>query len=137
MIAATLEANALARRYHQANVVLMARAWTSYLGFVTGMILALVGAVFVLGRVQEVPASIEAKYGPMSGSLQTAAPGIVLAVLGVSLMIAALFVPYNITVTDKSIYLASPRGPTGESEPQAPRINFPAEPPSPQPDAKK
>src|SRR5215469_15904477 len=39
MTMALLEANALDRRYHQASVGLMARVWTSYLGFVTGMVL--------------------------------------------------------------------------------------------------
>lgn len=102
-----LEANALERRYHQASVVLMARVWTSYLGFVTGMILTLVGAAFTLGRVQESPTSIEAKAGEASGALQTSAPGIVLATLGAVLMIATLFVPYNITVRDYAVYSAS------------------------------
>lgn len=32
---------------HQARVFLMTRTWLNYLGFVTGMILALMGAVFV------------------------------------------------------------------------------------------
>jgi hypothetical protein len=47
---AELERNALERRYHQANVLLMARTWTRYLGFLTGMIMAFVGAAFILGR---------------------------------------------------------------------------------------
>src|ERR1044071_307830 len=36
-----LEQYSLQRRYHQANVLLMARVWTRYLGFVTGMICTL------------------------------------------------------------------------------------------------
>lgn len=50
-ILTTLEKGAVERRYHQANVLLMSRVWIHYLGFVTGMILALVGAVFILGRL--------------------------------------------------------------------------------------
>src|SRR5262249_10180503 len=48
-----LEQYSVQRRYHQANVLLMARIWTRYLGFVTGMICTLVGAIFILGKLQE------------------------------------------------------------------------------------
>jgi hypothetical protein len=49
-VAAVLEADALQRRYHQANANMLARVWTRQLGFITGMLLALVGAAFILGR---------------------------------------------------------------------------------------
>jgi len=49
---AMLEQNVIARRYHQANSAMLARIWTRYLGFVTGMILTLVGAIFVLGKLR-------------------------------------------------------------------------------------
>lgn len=126
MILATLESNALARRYHQASVVLMARVWTSYLGFVTGMMLALVGAAFTLGRVQETATSIEAKAGEMGGSLRTAAPGIVLVTVGVALMIATLFVHYDITVADSAVYTRSLQKLDGAPAPKPPPIPFPA-----------
>jgi len=42
-----LEANALERRHHQANVLLMSRVWVRYLGFVTGMILAPWGELYI------------------------------------------------------------------------------------------
>ena len=41
------------QRYHQANVLLMAGVRVRYPGLVTGMILALIGAVFVLGKIRE------------------------------------------------------------------------------------
>jgi hypothetical protein len=50
-----LEAHVVDLRYHQANVFLMARVWTNYLGFVTGMTLALVGAAFILGQLKIFP----------------------------------------------------------------------------------
>jgi hypothetical protein len=125
-----LEANALDRRYHQASVVLMARVWTSYLGFVTGMTLALVGAVFILGRVQGTFTSLEAKVGDSGGALKTTAPGIVLACLGTLLMMATLFVRYQITVTDAAIY-SRPQGQLSEQPPsEKPNISFPAPAPT-------
>src|SRR6266496_3969764 len=46
----SLELYSIDRRYHQTNLLLMSRVWTRYMGFVTGMVLALIGAVFVLGK---------------------------------------------------------------------------------------
>jgi hypothetical protein len=128
MIDAKLEANALERRYHQASIVLMARVWTSYMGFVTGMILALVGAVFILGRVHESDTEIEAKFRDASGVLKTSAPGIVLASLGVAMMISTLFVRYDISVTDSAVYARTPRAVPPGTAPQAPDISFPPVP---------
>jgi len=120
-----LEANAMDRRYHQASVVLMARVWTSYLGFVTGMVLAILGAVFILGRVQGPSTSMEAKAADASASLKTSAPGIVLAAMGVLLMIATLYVRYDITVHDKAIYDGTVESPSQQTNPK-PVIDFPA-----------
>jgi len=119
-----LEANALDRRYHQASVVLMARVWTSYMGFVTGMVLAIIGAVFILGRVQGTHTSLEAKVAEASAALKTSAPGIVLAAMGVLLMIATLFVRYNISVSDAAIY-SKPGEPSSQQGSPKPPINFP------------
>lgn len=119
-----LEANAMDRRYHQASVVLMARVWTSYLGFVTGMVLAIIGAVFILGRVQGTHTSMEAKVVDAGIGLKTSAPGIVLAALGVFLMIATLYVRYDITVSDRAIYTRSGELPSAPEAPK-PTINFP------------
>jgi hypothetical protein len=52
-ILSSLETNIVERRYHQANVSLMSRVWTRYLGFVTGMVLAMVGSIFILGKLRE------------------------------------------------------------------------------------
>src|SRR5437764_5948659 len=48
-----LEQTALDHRYAQVNATLMLRAWTRHLGFLTGMILALVGSIFILARLSE------------------------------------------------------------------------------------
>lgn len=102
---AALEANALERRYHQANVLLMSRVWARYLGFVTGMILALVGAAFILGKLREEMTSLDAGQQGASVSLRSSSPGLVLAVLGVILMSATIVTSEEIRTTDSSIYL--------------------------------
>lgn len=85
-----LEGNALEKRYHQANVLLMSRVWIRYLGFLTGMILALIGATFVLGKLREPESSAAAEGSLWKFSMTTASPGLMLALLGTILMITAM-----------------------------------------------
>jgi hypothetical protein len=118
-----LEANALERRYHQANVLLMSRVWTRYLGFVTGMILALVGVTFILGRLQAPTTNLQARAESAQLSVKSASPGIILAVLGVFLMIATIITHHEIGVTDTAIYtgrwnLAAASEPWSDEQPK-------------------
>jgi hypothetical protein len=101
---ATLEGYTLERRYHQANVFLMSRIWKKYLGFVTGMILALVGAVFILGKLREPTSTLDAETGIGKFSLTTASPGLLLALLGTILMITTIVTHKKIEVQDKPTY---------------------------------
>lgn len=106
-VLASLDAALLERRYHQANVFLMGRLWTSYLGFVTGMILALVGAVFILGKLREDPTEAAAKGAFGEGTLRTSSPGIVLAALGVVLMITTIVTNHPIQTADSPVYIGA------------------------------
>lgn len=103
---AGLEAHALQRRYHQANVLVMSRIWTRYIGFLTGMILALVGATFILGKLREPTTQLDAQSEVWKFTLSTASPGIVLAVLGTLLMLTTLVVHTDIEVNDRPLYFA-------------------------------
>jgi hypothetical protein len=87
---ALLEQQTLERRYHQANVLLMARTWTSYLGFLTGMILAIVGATFILGKLREEASALRLQTPGAEANLRTTSPGIVLCVLGTVLILGAI-----------------------------------------------
>src|SRR5262245_61332042 len=49
----SIEVNVIERRYRNVTAFLISRLWLSYLGFVTGMILSLVGSVFVLGKLEQ------------------------------------------------------------------------------------
>src|ERR1700704_5402515 len=48
-----LEADLVDKRYHQASALLMSRIWTRQLAFMTGMIMAFLGAIFILGKLSE------------------------------------------------------------------------------------
>ena len=101
----SMEQDVVKRRYHQANTAVLARIWTRYLGFVTGMILSLVGAVFILGKLREPPTKLEADTSALKMSLYTSSPGIVLAVLGTVIMSIALAIPFEIETRDKATYV--------------------------------
>mgnify|MGYP001820416607 CR=1 FL=1 len=104
--AVLLEENALNRRYQQASLIMMSRVWIIYLGFVTGMTLALVGAAFILGKLREPTSQLEADSSVWKFSVTTASPGIVLAVLGTVLMISTMLLRADVSVNDAPVYLA-------------------------------
>jgi hypothetical protein len=103
--AAEMEVQVVTRRYRQATVLLMSRVWTLYLGFVTGMILALVGAAFILGRLQESASEVSVASPAGTWGLKSASPGIILAVLGTVLMLTTILTNHRIDVTDAAVYL--------------------------------
>ena len=100
-----LEGNMVDNLYQQARVLLMTRLWTTYIGFVTGMILALVGATFVLGKLETSPSALNTKTNLWDFSINSASPGLVLAVLGTTLMLATIFTHHPIETNHRAIYL--------------------------------
>jgi hypothetical protein len=112
-----LEANLIARRHHQADVNLMASIWSRYLGFITGMILALVGAAFTLGQLRDKGTKIEAGGSSAKATLTSASPGIVMSALGVALMITTIVTVHQLSTRDAAVYFVgdAPRVSTGGS----------------------
>jgi hypothetical protein len=101
-----LEQDVINKRYTQTNSVMIVRMWTRYLGFVTGMILALSGAVFVLGKLREDTTRVEARMEAVSGSLATSSPGLVLVTFGTLLMIVSVWIKSDIETIDSPVYVA-------------------------------
>jgi hypothetical protein len=113
-----LELHAMQRRYHQANVLLMSRVWICYLGFVTGMILAFVGSVFILGKLEVPPTSVGGEVASqLKYEIQSSSPGIILSALGVVLMIASIVVDHRIDVQDRPLYLRADTEPADRQRP--------------------
>lgn len=107
-VVSKLEAHSLERRYHQANVSLMARIWVKYLGFLTGMILSLAGAMFILGKISISDSKVEGELNNFGkGSLQSSSPGLFLIVMGVVLMIFTINFKHDINVKDGPAYLTT------------------------------
>lgn len=106
-IAAILESNIVARRYHQANMLLMSSVWSRYLGFTTGMIIALMGAAFILGQLKIGATSLEAgSTQGMRATLQSTSPGIVMCVLGVVLMVMTIVTLHTLNTKDTALYFS-------------------------------
>jgi hypothetical protein len=124
--AVTLEAANIDNQFHQGGVLLMSRVWTTYLGFVTGMILALVGAAFVLGKLHDESASeLKGEGHGLSVSFASASPGLVLAVLGTALMIASIVVHHSIEVTIRPVYLLPESGSSSSQSLAPPPLTIP------------
>lgn len=105
-----LEVYVINKRHHQANVLLMSRVWTRYLGFATGMILAMVGAIFVLGKLQSPTSDVQAEAANLKMSIKSASPGVILVALGVLLMAITIVTHHEITVSDRPLYTSSSPG---------------------------
>lgn len=125
-----LERELIIRRYNQANLTLTTRLWTRLMGFITGMILALVGAAFILGKLSEDFSEATAKAGPPGQewmfSVRSASPGIVLVVMGTVLMALSISIQATYSVEDKAIYF----GRVGQARvPQPGEALSPAAPP--------
>jgi hypothetical protein len=101
-----MEEKSLDRRYSQGGLLLVSRIFTKYLGFFTGMILAIVGAVFVIGKLQESTSDIE---GSMSDQMKlkivSSSPGIIFGVLGTVLMLSTILQHAEISVKDQPLFL--------------------------------
>jgi len=100
-----LEQEAMHLRYQQINATLLLRTWTRYTGFLVGMVLALVGAFFILGRLREETSQISIESSGVKGMLTSSSPGLILAVLGMILMVVTLAVKFDFTVNDRPVYL--------------------------------
>ena len=66
-----LEQDAMTMRYQQINATLLLRTWTRYTGFLVGMVLALVGAFFILGRLREETSQLSGESGGFKFALVT------------------------------------------------------------------
>lgn len=101
-----LEQDVMSMRYQQINATLLLRTWTRQTGFLVGMVLAMVGAFFILGRLKEETSQLSGESAGIKVMLTSSSPGIILAVLGTILMIVTLTVKFDFEVQDRPVYLA-------------------------------
>lgn len=102
---ALLESEAMERRYHQGTAMIMSRVYIIFLAFVTGMVMALVGATFILGKLETSENRLATEGAGWKGALQTSSPGLVLCFLGTALIVCAIFARAELYVYDTDVYL--------------------------------
>ena len=101
-----MEEKALDHRYAQSGFLLVARTYTKYLGFFTGMILAIVAAVFIISKLREGETTFGGTAGEkMQFNLVSTSPGIIFGILGTTLMMATILYNPTIDQTDSPLYL--------------------------------
>ena len=100
-----LEADTLDKRYHQASALLMSRIWSRQLAFITGMVMAFLGAVFILGKLSESASQISGGTADWKVAISSASPGIILSFLGTVLLVSSLYVRASLDVNDGPAYV--------------------------------
>ena len=99
-----LERELITRRYRVASAVMSVRLWTRLMGFLTGMILAMVGAAFVVGKLTSPESEIGGTASGATINIKSASPGIVMAALGSVLIGITLIIPVTADVRDAAVY---------------------------------
>ncbi|MFN8361344.1 MAG: hypothetical protein U0264_15635 [Candidatus Kapaibacterium sp.] len=105
-ILAHLEQESMYRRYNQGGLLLMSRIFVKYLGFITGMILTILGAVFIIGKLSDSYSKIEGTASDkIKFNLLSSSPGVIFGVLGTLLMLSTIWQHNDIVVQDSPLYL--------------------------------
>ena len=104
-----LEADTLDKRYHEASAVLLSQIWSRQLAFITGMVMAFMGAIFILGKMSESTSNISGEGGHWKVGISSASPGIILSCLGTILLITTLVVRTKLDLSDGPAYVTALR----------------------------
>jgi hypothetical protein len=101
-----MEEYSINRRYNQAGEILVSGIYTKYMGFFTGMILAIVGSIFIISKLKEDTSNLEGTINEhINFKLVSSSPGIVFGVLGTLLMVTTIFKTVESNVTDAPLFL--------------------------------
>lgn len=103
---AQMEQYSINKRYNQAGAITMSTIYTKYLGFFTGMILTIVGAVFIISKLQEQVSNVEGNLAEqVRFKLLSSSPGIIFGVLGTLLMTITIVNKGEVKVDDAPLFL--------------------------------
>ncbi|GGB00993.1 hypothetical protein GCM10011511_25390 [Puia dinghuensis] len=101
-----LEDKAIDHRYAQSGFLLIARTYSKYLGFFTGMILAIVAAVFIISKLKEDVSQLEGSIREkIRFRVVSSSPGVIFGLLGTVLMLSTILYNPEIAQTDTPLYM--------------------------------
>jgi hypothetical protein len=126
LVRATLEQTLQQQRFNVQLAIVKGRLWSRFMGFLTGMLLALTGCVFVLGKLRA-DVDFSGEGGGAKAALTTTSPGLFLAFLGSVIIGMSLLVSGTIETSDTAIYLPPSRATAPAALPDAP-LPLPAAP---------
>lgn len=104
-VLAKMDEQLMNKHYTQGGVLLTARLYAQYLGFFTGMLLAFVGAIFIMSKLREGESTIFASNEKAAFSLVSTSPGLIFCVLGTILMLSTILTHNEIQINDQAVYL--------------------------------
>jgi hypothetical protein len=101
-----MEEEGVSKRYRQGGLLLLSRIFIKYLGFLTGMIIAIVGAVFIIGKLSEDESKIEGSAGEkIKLSIASSSPGIIFGILGTVLMVSCIWQHNEVAIQEQPMFL--------------------------------
>lgn len=101
-----MEEYSMNKRYSQAGILTLSTIYTKYMGFFTGMILAIVGSVFIIGKLREDASKAQGEFKDIvKFRFVSASPGIIFGLLGTVLMSISIINKGEVQVDDMPLYL--------------------------------
>lgn len=102
---ALLEQEIVARRYEQAGLLLISRILVKYLGLATGMIMAIAGSLFIIGRIREETTRVDGHWQQAKVAVRSSSPGILFGLMGAVLLGLTIVHHRGVHVNDVPLYL--------------------------------
>jgi hypothetical protein len=101
-----LETELVDKRFHLESAVLMSRIVVKQLSFITGIVMALLGALFILGKLSELPSKVEGGTAQWHVGINSASPGLILSFFGTVLLVISLSSEINLDTREHAVYVS-------------------------------
>jgi hypothetical protein len=83
----------------------MSRIVVKQLSFITGIVMALLGALFILGKVSELSSKVEGGTAQWHIGINSASPGLILSFFGTVLLVISLSSEINLSTRERAVYV--------------------------------
>jgi len=127
----TLEADATRSRHRTYYVLIASRSVTVFAIMFGSLIMIAVGSIFILNKITDAPFSAQFGKDRFTAQVQTASPGLILALLGIVAMSILWLFPQTVSLTDISYFGDAPVEAPPPTESQSQKIIDRETPPLP------